>query len=304
MNKNELDKAIKDAYEYAHKKCHYAPCITYPPMENGNADCCGLVFRALYTLDINKRPRNINETIQLCELAGLKMSRNINDVWRVGGVVIMTPVNDTRNISHVYYSMGGTGLTDINKYDLGSDERIKSKQPFNHVPVNEWSGKYSFACVYYPENLYPDVSYMDIKEGKTARIKTGTGLYTGAGTAWKKIRTLKKGTEIIAFSACVTNSKGNKFRYIETRDGVRGFVFGKTIEIYYYEPHNARVHGTDGALSVRCGAGVENTKVYEIKENSVVTVWCECPDNVGNIWANVSCGKYSGFVNSAYLVSE
>lgn len=304
MTKIELDNAIKNSYEYAHKNCKYAPCVTYPPMEDGNADCSGLVFRALYTLGINKRARNINETIQLCELAGLKMSRDINDVWRVGGVVIMNPVGDPRNIAHVYYSVCGTGLTNIFKYDLGSDKRIKSEQPFTHVPVNEWDGKYEFACVYYAENLYPDTSYMDIKEGKTAYIKTDTGIYTGAGRAWKKIRTLKKGTEIVAYTACVTNSKGNKFRYVETHDGVRGFVYSRAIDVFYFEPYNARVCGTDGTLSVRCGAGVENTKVSEIKESSLVTVWCECPDNVGNVWANVSCGKYCGFVNSAYLVCE
>lgn len=304
MNKTELDLAIKNSYEYAHKNCHYAPCVAYPPMSDLCADCCGLFFRALYLLGVNKRARNINETIQLCELAGLKMSRDINDVWRVGGVVIMTPRGDSRNVAHVYYSMGGSGLLDISKYDLGSDKRIKSEQPFSHVPVNEWCDKYDFACVYYAENLYPDTTYMHIKEGKTAYIKTDTGFYTGAGTAWKKIKTLKKGTEIIAFTACVTNSKGNKFRYVETHDGAKGFVFSKSIDVYYFEPYNARVCGTDGALSVRCGAGVENAKVSEIKENAVVTVWCECPDNAGNMWANVSCGKYSGFVNSAYIVRE
>lgn len=301
MIKKDLDNSIKNAYEYAHKNCHYAPCVTYPPMEDGCADCSGLVFRAMYTLGINKRARNINETIQLCELAALKQSTNINDVWRIGGVVLMRPKGDRNNVSHVYYSLGGDGINNICKYDLGSQQRIDSEQPFTNVPVNQWSDKYDFLCLYYTDTIYPDTSYMDIKEGRTARIKTDTGLYTGAGVAWRKIRTLKKDTEIIAYDAFVTNKNGNRFRYVETHDGKKGFVFGKAIDVFYFAPYMAKVCGTDGTLSVRCGAGVENAKLFELKENDIVTVWCECFDNVGNIWANVSHGKYCGFVNTYYL---
>lgn len=301
MIKKDLNNAIKNSYEYAHKHCHYAPCVTYPPMEDGCADCAGLVFRAMYTLGINKRARNINEIIQLCELAGLKQSKNVNDVWRLGGIVLMCPVGDTKNVAHVYYSLGGDSLNNISKYDLGSQQRIESAQPYNNVPVNQWTGKYDFLCLYYTDTVFPDTTYMDIKEGKTARIKTDTGLYTGAGTAWRKIRTLKKDTEIIAYDAFVTNQKGNRFRYVETHDGKKGFVFGKAIDVFYFAPYKAKVVGTDGALTVRCGAGVENAKLYDLKEDDVVTVWCECFDNVGNVWANVSHGKYSGFVNVYYL---
>ncbi len=303
MTKNELYNAIKRSYQYAHDKCIYAPCVTYPPMEDGKADCVGLVFRALYELGYNKRARNINEIVTLCDISGLKFSTSINDVWKRGGVVLMSPKGDKRNIAHVYYSLGGESLNNISKYDLGSKKRIESEQPFTNVPVNEWTDKYEFFGVYYSDAIYPDATFMDIKEGKLASIKTDTNLYSGPGTGWRNIKHLNKNVRVIAFNVYVTNLSGNKFRYIETMDGCKGFVYYKTVDVHFFEPYAATVRGTDGTLSVRCAAGVENEKIGEIKEGSIVTVWAECEDNVHNVWLNVSCGKLQGFAYSGYLTT-
>lgn len=149
-----LDTAIKEAYNYAHAHCRYGPTDqSFPPFENGVADCVGLALEALRILGVNKIPRNINMIVDLCEQAGLAKSTNIKDVYRHHGIVLMCHKDDPNknNIYHVYYSLGGNKLTGISKYDLGSDERIKTIQPYKYVQPNEWTYKYEFKCIYYPE---------------------------------------------------------------------------------------------------------------------------------------------------------
>lgn len=149
-----LDGAIKSAYQYAHAHCKYGPTDQhFPPFEDGKADCVGLALRALYTLGVNTIRRNINMVADLCETAGLTKSMNINDVYKHHGIVLMCHKDDPNknNIYHVYYSLGGSESTGISKYDLGSDERIRTIQPYKNVQPNEWTNKYEFKCIYYPE---------------------------------------------------------------------------------------------------------------------------------------------------------
>lgn len=149
-----LDAAIKSSYQYAHSHCIYGPSDRHFPPGEGDPpyiDCVGLALRALYLLKVNDHARNINQIVELCEKAGLVKSTNINDVYKRHGIVLMCHKNDRNNIYHVYYSLGGDDLTGISKYDLGSDERIKSAQPFTHAQVNEWVDKFVFKCIYYPE---------------------------------------------------------------------------------------------------------------------------------------------------------
>ena len=150
---SSLDNAIRDAYLYAHTHCKYGPTDqSFPPFEDGKADCVGLALRALYTLGVNKIPRNINMIVDLCEKAGLTKSTSIKDVYKHHGIVLMCHKKDPNknNIYHVYYSLGGNESTGISKYDLGSDERIKTIQPYKNVQPNEWTDKYEFKCIYYP----------------------------------------------------------------------------------------------------------------------------------------------------------
>lgn len=148
-----LDAAIKSAYQYAHTHCKYGPTDqSFPPFANGNADCVGLALEALRILGVNTIPRNINMIVDLCEKAGLTKSTKISDVYKHHGIVLMCHKDDPNknNIYHVYYSLGGDELTGISKYDLGSDERIRTIQPYKNVQPNEWTYKYEFKSIYYP----------------------------------------------------------------------------------------------------------------------------------------------------------
>lgn len=150
ITQKSLDSAIKSAYEYAHTHCKYGPSDRcFPPMEDGLADCVALILRAFYTLGTNTCKRNINQALDLCELSGLTKSLDFNDVARYHCIVFMCPKNDPKNVSHVYYSLGGKSVASISKYDLGSDERIRSTQPFKNVPANQWQDKYNFMCLYH-----------------------------------------------------------------------------------------------------------------------------------------------------------
>lgn len=150
ITQKALDSAVKSAYEFAHAHCKYGPSDRcFPPMEDGIADCVGLILRALYTLGTNTCKRNINQALELCEISGLKKSVDFNDVAKYHCIVFMCHKNDPNNVYHVYYSLGGKSVASISKYDLGSDERIRTIQPYNNVPANQWTDKYNFMCLYH-----------------------------------------------------------------------------------------------------------------------------------------------------------
>ena len=81
ITQKSLDSAVKSAYEYAHAHCNYGPTDRcFPPMEDGLADCVGLILRAFYTLGTNTCKRNINQALELCEISGLKKSTDFNEI--------------------------------------------------------------------------------------------------------------------------------------------------------------------------------------------------------------------------------
>lgn len=299
----DLDAAIKASYEYAHNNCKYGPTDrTYPPMEDGNADCCGLVFRALYLLNINKRARNINEIISLCELAGMKRSDNINDVFLKHCVVILCPNNDTKNVSHVYYSLGGKSLNDISKYDLGSDKRIKATQPFNHVHAIEWSDKKILCCYYYVDDDKLPCNDIIPGYGVTGKFTKNSGVYDGAGVTFTRIASCSAGETCVCYPIFVTSSSGNVFRFVRIDKNVYGYVYHNNVAPLSPPMANrCVVSGTDGFLNVRAGVGITKEIVGKLKENDIVTAVGEFKDSDDITWTNVQSNTLCGFVCSVHL---
>ena len=126
-----LDAAVEESYKYAHDHCHYAPTDnSFPVGEDGRMDCTGLMLRALYLLGLVDYPLN-------CDQIDMLMGRLGFVQWCYPHVV------GTEHVNHTYYSLGGDGRT-ISKYDTGSETRLRSAQPFDGVPVDEWGGRLVF----------------------------------------------------------------------------------------------------------------------------------------------------------------
>lgn len=300
-----LDEHVKRAYEYAHAHCHYAPTDrVFPPFADNAADCAGLPLRAAYTMGYNNGRKNINQVPEVCEAMGLVKSTDPNDAWRHHGVVCMQDkhLTGTAHVSHVYYSLGGSGLDRISKFDLGSDRRIKCKQPYTGVPVNEWANDRNFLCVYYvkEKTFREDTPYFKALSAGVGRISVKTGLYAGPGTAWRRIGTTDVGAEVI-LRGVVTNDSGNQWRSV-CYNSMQGYVPVKAVVETSFDPYVGMVSGTDGSLSVRVGAGVGAYKVGDIPEGKNVEVDNLAFADDGGKWLHIRVGKIRGYVAAQYVI--
>lgn len=306
MNENELTKAIVNAYQFAHTHCKYGPVdVHYPPGESGQIDCVGLIFRAFYTLGAFPKMVSIDDVTTLCESVGMVRTINIEDVYKHTCVVCFQHTHNkgTNHVNHVYYSLGGKSLTNIDKFDLGSDARIQAQQPFKNVAVNEWIGKMDFLCAYYFDTCqYPPCNELELKCGRTGFITANTSVYCGAGTKWKKLKNVKKGTRCIVYPMLVTSPLGNDFRVIQTFDGLTGFILDRAVTCDLLTYYEGRVTGTDGTLNVRAGVGMDKPIMGIAKEGELVDVNTLVFDVGGTLWANITTAdRISGFSAACHI---
>lgn len=153
-----LDAAVEESYKYAHDHCHYAPTDrSFPVGEDGKMDCTGLMLRALYLLGLVDEMLNCDQIDALMGRLGFVKSTDIEDVYRYHGFVqwVLPQWVGSEHVHHTYYSLGGDGRT-INKFDTGSEERLRKIQPFEGVAVDEWGGRYMFKHMWILPDLPPD----------------------------------------------------------------------------------------------------------------------------------------------------
>lgn len=315
MTEQNLDAHIKMAYEYARANCHYAPCLGFPPMSDGRADCVGIALRALYTMGYVTAAANIDQIGALCKNAGMKMSTDINDVWKHHGVVLMqgNHLYGTPHVTHVYYSLGGTGLNNISKYDLGSDDRIKKdSQPYILKPVNEWTTKYHFLAFWYAEKKVEPVKPVPF-ENKA----TGKKLYDAvvrskycvarefAGKTNKLLFRIPVGEKVPVYGATSTTQL-NRWLYVKYK-GKYGWVISRAFEESGFKiPKTKKVvtGDPDNALNCRIGAGTDYKifkKIKSLPNGKAVRVINELTAANGSKWTNVYVNRYCFFVSSVYL---
>lgn len=312
MNEQNLDKHIDMAYHYAKTNCHYAPCLGFPPMADGTADCVGLAFRALYTMGYMTAPANINEIGRLCKDAGMKYSTDINDVWKHHGVVLMQDnhLYGTPNVSHVYYSLGGTSVNNIRKYDLGNNDRIKrDSQPYATVPVNELVGKRHFLALWYVEKKEEPVPFENKFTGTKlfdAVVKSKYCVARELGIKTSKLLFKIPVGEKVPVYAAVSTTKENRWFYIKYK-GKYAWVIKTAFEKSGFKipKDTVVVSGTpDNSLMCRVGAGVEYPvfNLYpKAKNGTTFRVVNTLTASDGTKWCNVYKGKYLYFVSAMYL---
>ena len=141
-----LDATVREAYEYAHEHCYYAPTDqSFPVGSDGKMDCTGLMLRALTTLGLINEPLNCDQIDQMMSRLGFVKSTDPEDIYRYHGFVqwVQPQWVGSEHVHHTYYSLGGDGRM-ISKYDTGSEARIRAVQPFVGVPADEWGGRLVF----------------------------------------------------------------------------------------------------------------------------------------------------------------
>lgn len=311
MTLKNLENHIVRAYQFAHENCHYGRTDThYPPGQTGFLDCVGLVFRAFWTMGRFPGMMNIDQVQDLCISNGLKKSTDINDVWKKHGIVCFQDKNNvgTQHINHVFYSLGGTSLTNISKYDLGSEQRMRTKQPFQNVRVDEWDDK-NFLCMFYIEEKQKpdDVPEWDNGTFFVGTIKKDVGLYTGPGTEYKKIRVLEKG-EVVVYGLRITNPQGQDWRYVDVGGEEYGYIYYSSVERqgnFKSYKTTIRENLDDGFASVRVGAGVDCPETFRIPAGTEVTVDGYGTDKNDEEWLHIYITeekkKKRGYVHSGLV---
>lgn len=302
MTAANLDKNIKKAYEFAHKYCDYGRSdLSYPPGENGFLDCVGLVYRALYTMGHYTHAMNIDQVISLCTGLDMKKSTDINDVWLHHGVVCMQDKNNrgTQHVNHVYYSLGGTSVSNITKFDTGSRERIRSAQPFTRVPVNQWPDRRIFLCVLY----LPD----DSPVGKPIFIGTTKKALTlrelpGKGNA--AVCNVPAKSKVKVYGV-INTSRLNRWYFVSFGEHFGYCYAGSVTHKKYTIPKvYMTVKTPDNSLTCRVGAGVDYP-IFKlcpaVKNGAKLRFINRLTAADGTIWFNVYRGGLRFFVSGAWL---
>ena len=153
MRASDFRNAVQATYEYAHNNCHYDPTDqSYPVGSDGKMDCTGLVLRSLWMLGYVNRPLNCDEMDALMPQFGFKKSTDVNDIFRHSVCVVQWVLPQwvgSNHVHHTYVAIGGNSDGTINKFDTGSDPRIDAHQPYTHVQIDEWGGKYCLKHIWY-----------------------------------------------------------------------------------------------------------------------------------------------------------
>lgn len=151
MTTDKLLGALKATYEMAHNLGWiYSNSGTIPPcVIDKRISCDRLEALACFILGYTTQPKGgftvVNMERILTEFGWTK----ITDRSKLqGGDFVLFKQDGTTSPMWKWHAFALTYYdsdTNVGKYDLGSDERIRSKQPYTKVSFDQWEGK-SFYC--------------------------------------------------------------------------------------------------------------------------------------------------------------
>ena len=166
--------AVKAVADYAKANgWTYGNSTTTPPCADKKISCDRLIARAMYDLGYTDQPKGgfvcgnvINEHL-------LKWGfTKVTDKSKIKPGAVVAVKKKTQNyMNHVFVVKSYDPKTDIcDKFDMGSNTRIKTAQPFTNVKLVEWSDR-QFVCAWnVPENL---------KAKTTPKDDTSSTVYDG-----------------------------------------------------------------------------------------------------------------------------
>ena len=209
MRASDFRNAVQATYEYAHNNCHYDPTDqSFPVGSDGKIDCTGLVLRSLWMLGCVDRPLNCDEMDALMPQFGFIKSTDVNDIFRHSVCVVQWVLPQwvgSNHVHHTYVAIGGNSDGTINKFDTGSDPRIDAHQPYTHVQIDEWGGKYCLKHIW----------YLDDEEEEEQKPESNDGVYISIlrSNSMSKLFKLKqvgkgdKGVEVLLLQEILKSRK-------------------------------------------------------------------------------------------------
>lgn len=164
--KNVADMAKNNGWKYGNSQAT-------PPCSDKIISCDRIIARALYDLGYTNQPKggivcgNIPTYLYNWGFIGTTKKSEIKD----GAVVA---VGKNGNIEHVFVVESYNPSTDIcNKYDTGSNERIRNGAYYKNVKLVEWSNREFIAAWNVPDTLKGVSSDNKATTNKTSTIFNG-----------------------------------------------------------------------------------------------------------------------------------
>lgn len=131
----------------------YGDSHSVPPCDDKKISCDRIASRALYDLGYTDQPKGgivCNQFPTYLSNWGFIETKNKSEI-KAGAIVV---VGKNNNIEHGFIVESYNPSTDIcNKYDAGSDPRIKSGAYFENVKLVEWDDREFIAAWNVPSNL-------------------------------------------------------------------------------------------------------------------------------------------------------
>lgn len=180
MLPSQIVSASKAVYEMAHNlHFKYGDSKSLPPCDDHIISCDRLAARALWDLGYQNQPRG---GITVMNMEQYLLSWGFQKIGpgkglKAGDIVLMKAIGQVRPTAawHVYVVVNvyvENGVTYVDKYDMGSQQRINSAQPFKHCLVNEWPNR-EFYCAFRVKSSEPSkpteytFTPKDVKAGST-----------------------------------------------------------------------------------------------------------------------------------------
>lgn len=131
----------------------YGDSHTQIPCDDGLISCDRMIARALYIMGFHNQRQGGETCGTLAEWLPQRGWKIVTDKKDIKNGAIVAVRNKKHSyIDHVFLVASYNSETDLcTKYDMGSDERIKTVQPFKKVKLVEWSDRV-FVCAWNPPN--------------------------------------------------------------------------------------------------------------------------------------------------------
>lgn len=151
LTKDKILGALRATYEMAHNlKWIYSDSQTIPPcIPDKRISCDRLEALACFILGYTAQPKGgfVTSTMEQY-LTKWGWTKITNQSELMGGDFVLfykdgqsTATWESHAFALTYYN----SPSDVGKYDLGSNDRIKANQPYKGVPLDEWSNRHFYA---------------------------------------------------------------------------------------------------------------------------------------------------------------
>ena len=211
-----LSEVAETATEAREKRWKYGNSQTLPPCLDGIISCDRLASRAIYKLGATDQPRGGCNSAQLANyLPKVGFTKTTDRRQLKAGDVVMVGKGPDQTY-HTFVLAAYDPATDrCDKYDMGSDSRILSIQPFRGVPLVEWGDRF-FSMAFQPaDDPAPKKSKKDIiKAGQEHSVKfTGHAIKVdgdrGKETRAQAFRVLRHALNLDYFGGEMDEDKGD-----------------------------------------------------------------------------------------------